>query len=234
MEQTRMERMMQPVMRRYSMVMMMGFLIVLASFIIGTINSSTAAEYFAFSKQERETATAGSDLVNQKVFVERTKVWLPPFKFVGLGMMLGAITMALGTIAQRLRTMGETVMGTWPDRLRPEMPPKPMAAKMFPMMMMMGIVILFVALFVSLWLQGVAADYWNHAIATQLNPAQPGSELLNQLGTIQSVKAWLTPFKFVGMGFLFTGITLALVTIIGALRKQEETVGTFISQAESS
>ncbi len=51
-------------------------------------------------------------------------------KFLGLGIMLGAITMALGLIAATLRNLGSDVMSGWPSRLNPGTPPKPRSAKM--------------------------------------------------------------------------------------------------------
>ena len=67
-------------------------------------------------------------------------------------------------------------------------------------------------------LSTLAYDYWNHSIANELNPAN--GTLLANLGTINAVKLWLEPLKFVGMALLLTGIGLALATIIRALRWQ--------------
>ncbi|MCH7608362.1 MAG: hypothetical protein IIC94_07340, partial [Chloroflexi bacterium] len=47
-----------------------------------------------------------------------------------------------------------------------------------------------------------------------------GSELLRQLGTVNAVATWLAPFKFVGMALLFSGIAVALLTIVRVLRWQ--------------
>lgn len=44
--------------------------------------------------------------------------------------------------------------------------------------------------------------------------------LLADLGTINAVKLWLEPFKFVGMALLLMGIGLALATIVRVLRWQ--------------
>jgi len=109
---------------------------------------------------------------------------VPSFKFVGLGIMLGAITMALGMIIQNLRELGKNVRANWPAQLNPGLPEKPLAAKMFPMIMMMGWMILIVGLIWALGLNGTVTSYWNHSIANELNLAEPGSTLLNQLGTI--------------------------------------------------
>ena len=87
----------------------MGFMVVVASLVVGFINSSITADYFAAAKIDREAALAGSSLVGNKVFIETTKIWLPAFKFLGMGMLLGGITFALATILGNLRVGGGKV-----------------------------------------------------------------------------------------------------------------------------
>lgn len=85
----------------------MGFMIVVAAFVIGLVSSATAADYFTASKVTREAAVTGSDLATQKAFVESTKAWLPAFKFLGIGMLLGGITFLLATILGRCESVVE-------------------------------------------------------------------------------------------------------------------------------
>ena len=85
------------------------FMIMMAAFVYGLVNSSISADYFQFSKETREAAVAGSDLATQKAFLESTKAWLPAFKFLGLGMILGGVTFLLATIFGVLRTGGGRV-----------------------------------------------------------------------------------------------------------------------------
>ena len=70
-----------------------------------------------------------------------------------------------------------------------------------------------------------------NSIADTLNPAGPGSVALAQLATLTSLGAWLTPFRFVGMAFLFFGITIALTVIIGTLRMQAGLLINFYNEA---
>ena len=205
----------------------MGFMIVLAAFIIGLVSSATTADYFTASKAVREAAASGSDLATQKAFVESTKAWLPALKFLGIGMLLGGITFLLATILGALRVGGGGVQQALGGEVR--MPKPPMTAKLFPMVMMMGLMILIAALVVGIVNAALAFDYWNHSIATQLNPAAEGSELLADLGTINAIKLWLAPFKFVGMATLFTGIGLALATIVQVLRWQSNRLWNMLS-----
>ncbi len=55
--------------------------------------------------------------------------------------------------------------------------------------------------------------------------------LLSQLGTVSSFAKWLNPLRMVGMAFLFTSITLALMVIIGTLRLQAGLLVDFYQKA---
>ena len=196
----------------------MGFMIVVIAFIIGLVNSSVASGYFEATKEAREAAIAGSDLATDKAFIESVKAWLPPLKFLGMGMLLGGVTFLLATILGALRVGGGRVqeaLGTGVKLIEP-----PMTAKVFPMVMMMGMMVLMIALVVGIADGFLTYDYWNHSIATQLNPAAAGSSLLGDLGTISTIKLWLEPLKFVGLGMVLTAIGLALATIVRILRWQ--------------
>ena len=118
----------------------MGFMIVVAALVIGVMVSVTAADYFSFSKLAREAATTGSDLATEKAFIESTKAWLPSFKFLGVGMIVGGVTFLLATILGALRVGGGRVQQALGETVR--MPKPPIAAKLFPIFMMMGIMIL--------------------------------------------------------------------------------------------
>jgi hypothetical protein len=52
----------------------MGLMIVGISFIVGLVVSSTAADYYANSKEVREAAVAGSDIVRDRSFIEVTRL----------------------------------------------------------------------------------------------------------------------------------------------------------------
>ena len=95
-----------------------------------------------------------------------------------------------------------------------------MTAKIFPMLMMMGMMLLMIALIIAIANATLASGYWNHSIATQLNPALEGSGVLGDLASIASVGNWVAAIKFTGMGFVFAGVGLALATIVRVLRWQ--------------
>ena len=205
----------------------MGFMIVVVALIYGIIISTTAADYFSFSKLTREAAVAGSDLTKEKAFIESTKAWLPAFKFLGIGMILSGVTFLLATILGALRVGGAGVQQALGETVR--MPKLPMTAQMFPMFMMMGLMVLIAALVIGIILAIISSGYWNHSIANELNPAVEGSQLLGALSTISSIKMWLAPLKFIGMALLLSGIGLALATIVGILRWQSNRLWTMLS-----
>ncbi len=205
----------------------MGFMIVVAALIIGIFASVSAADWFSFSKETREAAGAGSSLAIEKAFVESTKAWLPAFKFLGVGMILAGVTFLLATILGALRTGGGRVQEALGESVH--LIKVPMTARLFPMVMMMGLMILIAAVIVGIVDAAITFDYWNHSIANELDQAVEGSALLNTLSTIRSIDMWLAPLKFVGMASLLSGIGLALATIVQVLRWQSSRLWDILS-----
>ena len=92
----------------------------------------------------------------------------------------------------------------------------PMTATISPMLMLMGMMTLIVGILEA----SLTFGYWNHSIANDLTPAVAGSQLLNTLATIGSIRMWLEPLKFIGMALLLSGIGLARAAIVGVPRWQ--------------
>jgi hypothetical protein len=222
-----MEKMQNGMMKRYQMFAYLGLVIVLIAFALSLSGASANTTFFSADKATREAAVASSELVDANVTRHSIPAWVPSFKFVGLGILLGAITMALGTIIKTLRDLGKDVSANWPADLNPGVPEKPRSAKLFPMVMMMGWMILFVGLIWALGLNGTVTSYWNHSVASELNVAQEGSELLRQLGVITATLPWLGVLRFMGMALLFGGITIALTVILRTLQFQEKMLRRF-------
>lgn len=82
---------------------------------------------------------------------------------------------------------------------------------------MTGLLIVFYALLVGFTNSADTAQYLSSSKIVR-ESAEAGSSLVTLKVTIESVKAWLPPLKFFGMGLLFSGITMALATIILTLR----------------
>lgn len=211
-EMSGMDKMMQGMAKMMWMPsVVMGLLIVLISLFIGWQNSQDVSEWLSNPKLVRDTADAGSTLALQKASIESTFAWLPGFKFLGMGLLFSGIVFLLATIIGALREAGVSVQKA--AGVQPKVLVKPMTAKLFPMLMMFGLLILIINFIVDLNLASSASSYWNHNIKGELDAAGSGSELLAQLSSIQSTKAWVAPLKFVGLAFLFTSIALALATV---------------------
>jgi hypothetical protein len=202
--------------RKYPLLIAMGFMMVMIAVIVGYFNSQTAAAYFAQPKELRETT-----LMAQRASIESTGLWLPYFKFLGIGLILGGIVMALRVIIDSLKAVGAEVLSNLPAEKRPQMPAPPWFAPLMPMVMMLGEVILIVALIVSLGLAGIANQVFAHPVP-EIDAAGAGSALLAQVQTIQTVSAWLVPFKFLGVATEFVAIVMGLATIIFILGAQTE------------
>lgn len=225
--------MIEGMMPAWPAIAVMGWLMVLISLLVGALVLSPAqATFFSDAKAVREGAQVGSAFVNANVAAHVIETWLPQFKFLGLGLGLMAIVMALGTIAKKLRRMGYVISSHIPEALRPEMPPIPKRVRVFQVSTVMGVMVLVAALVIGVVLAtGVVPAYWNNSIANTLNTAEAGSALLSQLGVITSFPHWLTPLRMVGMAFLFTAITIALTVIIKTLRIQGKLLLRFYEQA---
>ena len=225
--------MIERMMPLYPALAVMGWMFVLITLLVGWFVLSPAqAAFFSDGKAIREGALVGSTFVNANLTSHALEAWLPQFKFLGLGLALLAIVMALGTIAKRLRNMGQVVFSQLPEDMRPSLPPPPKQVKLFQISAMMGIMILLIVLVVGLVVGfSVVSDYWNHSIATELNQAQPGSALLSQLSVISSYLFWLNPVRMAGMAFLFTAITVALTVIISTLRMQTRLLNGLVQKA---
>lgn len=228
-------RMIQGMMPAWPAIAVIGWMMVLVALLVAALVLSPArATFLSDTKAVREGALVGSALVRANVSSHVLETWIPQFKFLGLGLGLMAIVMALGTIAKTLRRMGFVLSSHIPEGLRPQMPPIPRRVRVFQLSTVMGVMILMAALVVGLVLAtGVVPTYWNHTISDTLNNAEVGSTLLAQLGMVSSFHFWLDPLRMVGMAALFTGITVALTVIVKTLRIQERLLAGFYNAVTS-
>lgn len=223
-----MEKMQNAMMKRYKMFAAIGIIIVLIAFWVSLQGSQAQAVFFSVDKATREAADVGTNIVAANVTRHVIPNWVPSFKFLGLGILLGSITMALGLVATTLRNLGTDVTSKWPAELNPGTPEKPRSAKMFPMLMLMGWMLLLIGLIIALASNGTVSAYFANSIATTLNPAQAGSAELNQLAIVTGVKPILAALRFLGMAFIFSAIIMALTVIIRTLQHQEKTIMKFV------
>lgn len=209
-----MQKMIGKMARMYPLLLAMGFMMVAIAFVVGYFNSQTAAEYFSQPKLVRETG-----LMAQRAAIESTGLWLPYFKFLGLGLILGGIVMALRVIIDNLNIAGLETLSNLPEKVRPALPSPPWYGKLMPMVMMIGMLIFVAALIVGLGLAATARQVFANPIP-EIDAASAGSALLGQLQSIQATLAWLVPFKFFGVATEFLAILMGLATIVYILTNQ--------------
>ena len=65
------------------------------------------------------------------------------------------------------------------------------------------------------------SDHFESSKAVR-DAAEAGSGLLSQLGTIEATKAWLTPFKFIGLMSFLAAISMVLFSAIRTLQLRGE------------
>ena len=208
----------------------MGAMVLMASLGIGAVQSNFASDFFGFDKGTREAADAPAFLIDKQQFIEHTSVWLPRFQLLGMGLMFSGITFLLATILGNLRLAGAMVQKQSGRRMLAPKPP--WSAELFPMLMMMGLMILIGAFVVSIVIaESAARDVFGNPIAT-INAAESGSSLLGDLQDVKTFTAWLQAFAFTGLALVLSGIVLALYTIAQALRFQHGRIAAMAHGAE--
>ena len=210
-------------------MLLMGLMIVFASLGLSVVKANFASDYFGVEKGIREAADAPAYLIDKRQFIESVNVWLPGLPLLGIGLILSAITFSLANILGVFRAGGvqiQQAFGKEPQTLTPTI-----TAKLFPMLMMMGLMILIGALVVSIVIAITAGDVFGNAIS-EINAAESGSDLLGDLQTVKTYGAWLQAFAFTGLALVLSGIVLALYTIAQALRFQHGRIAAMARGAE--
>ena len=214
--------------RMWLPMFLMGAMVLIASLVIGAVQSDLSTNLFEVTKTTREVSPSGS-LLDKQEFIETTSIWLPRFQLLGMGLMFGGITFLLATILGNLRVAGAMVQKQSGRRM---LVPKPSwSAQLFPMLMMMGLMILIGALVVSIVVAITAGDVFGNPIAT-INAAESGSSLLGEFQDVKTFGAWLQAFAFTGLALVLSGIVLALYTISQALRFQHGRIAAMARGAE--
>jgi hypothetical protein len=204
--------------RMWQPMLAMGAMVIVAGIVLGIVSAAHADDYFGLGAAAIAGAPADGSIVGDRAFYEAvTNGFLPPLLFLGLGFLLSGVTFLLATILGTLRDGGRDIQravgGTPVDLV------KPITARLFPALMMMGLMVLIGALVVGIVVAVDQSNYWLHASSQVANgPSTPA--LASDLGDIQSIRAWLQPLDFIGMGLILSGIVLALATVVRALRFQ--------------
>ncbi len=214
--------------RMWLPMFLMGAMVLIASLVIGAVQSGLSTDLFEVTKTTREVSPSGS-LLDKQEFIETTSIWLPRFQLLGMGLMFGGITFLLATILGNLRLAGAMVQKQSGRRMLAPKPP--WSAQLFPMLMMMGLMILIGALVVSIVIAITAGDVFGNPIST-INAAESDSGLLGDFQDVKTFGAWLQSFAFTGLALVLSGIVLALYTIAQVLRFQHSRIAEMAEGAE--
>ncbi len=216
--------------RMWLPMFLMGAMVLMAALGIGAVQSNFASDFFEFDKETREAADAPAFLIDKQQFIEHTSVWLPRFQLLGMGLMFGGITFLLATILGNLRLAGAMVQKQSGRRMLAPKPP--WSAQLFPMLMIMGLMILIGAFVVSIVIaESAARDVFGNPIST-INAAESGSSLLGDFQDVKTFGAWLQAFAFTGLALVLSGIVLALYSISQVLRFQHGRIAQMARGAE--
>ncbi len=207
--------------RMWLPVFAMGAMVLFAALAIGAVQSSFSADLYGVDKATREAATVSGSLLDKQQFVEMTGIWLPQLQLLGMGLLFGGITFLLATILGNLRLYGGLVQERSGRRVLALKPP--WSAQMFPMLMMLGVMVLIGAFVVSIVVAGIASDVFGKPISV-IDGAESGSGLLGDLQTVKTYGAWLQAFALSGLALVLSGIVLALYTIAQVLRFQHSRI----------
>ena len=190
---------------------LMGVMVLFSGAIIAGVNSFRVDEFFGSPDMRQALNLGAADPADQLTF-SSIQTWLPGYQFLGMGLLFAAITMVLAAILGRLRVLGGTVQGSLGAPI--VFPPFPISARLFPMLMLFGLIVLLTQLGVSAWL------------ATEAKSGDPGA-LLN----VQQHADWLQGMRFAGVGLMLSGIALAMFTITIAMRFMTGRVAEVTAQA---
>jgi len=202
-------------------MLLMGLMIIGASLVLSLVNASAASDYFGLPQTIRGAADAPGSVIDDRQFIESTNVWLPGFQLLGIGLILAAITFSLASILGVFRAGGVRIQQAFGHEAQALTPP--ITARLFPMLMMMGLMILIVNLIISVVIGSLAWDVYGHSVA-EINAAPEGSDLLGDLGTVNTFKTWLAPLPFIGIATILVGISFAVHTILQVIRFQGQRI----------
>ncbi len=211
-------------------MLLMGLMVIAVGLGLGIATAAVASDYFGLPQSVRGAADAPASAIDDRQFIESTRVWLPGFQLLGIGLLLSAITFSLANILGVFRTGGVRLQQAFGGEAQALTPP--ITARLFPMLMMIGLVVLIVNLIIAAFIGGLAWDVYGHSVA-EIDAAPEGSSLLGDLGTVNTYKTWLAPLPFIGLATILVGISFAVHTILQVIRFQGQRIRELAQTASS-
>jgi hypothetical protein len=182
----------------------MGFMAVLVGLGTGIAGGVNFGDAFSPSAEL-------ADLGRAEALVQVTGATL----FLGMGLILGGITMTLVNVVRSLRDAGRDVqvsLGARPVQLD-----KPLSGKLTPHVMLMGVMVEVAAFVIGIVAATTIGDVSLTALA-DLSTA--GAADIADIGFVRAASAWLPGLRLVGLALILTSVVLTLTTIQKAIRFQ--------------
>ena len=135
--------------------------------------------------------------------------------FLGMGLILGGITMTLVNVVRSLRDAGRDVqvsLGAQPVQLD-----KPLSGKLTPHVMLMGVMVEVAAFVIGIVAATTIGDV---SLAALADPSTAGAADIADIGFVRAASTWLPGLRLVGLALILTSVVLTLTTIQKAIRFQ--------------
>ncbi len=105
--------------RIYPLLVMGGFFIVITALVIGIVLAGVASDVFDNTKTMRDAAPVGSSLLADQGDLATFPLWVQPFKFVGIALLVGGIfTVFWGLLRSLREARGEAMVESIPVLLK--------------------------------------------------------------------------------------------------------------------
>lgn len=182
----------------------MGFMAVLVGLGTGIAGGVNFGDAFSPSAEL-------ADLGRAEALVQVTGAFL----FLGMGLILGGITMTLVNVVRSLRDAGRDVqvsLGAQPVQLD-----KPLSGKLTPHVMLMGVMVEVAAFVIGIVAATTIGDVSLTALA---DPSSAGAGHIADIGFVRAAGAWLPGLRLVGLALILTSVVLTLTTIQKSIRFQ--------------
>jgi hypothetical protein len=103
----------------YPLLIAAGFAIVTAALIIGIVLAGVASDVFDNAKELRDAAAAGSPLLADQGDLATIPLWVQPFTFVGLTLLIGGVfTVFWGLLQSLQKARGAAMVESVPILLK--------------------------------------------------------------------------------------------------------------------
>ncbi len=103
----------------YPLLVMGGFFMVIAALVIGIVLAGVASDVFDNTKTVRDAAPVGSSLLADQGDLATFPLWVQPFKFLGIALLVGGIfTVFWGLLRSLQEARGAAMVESIPVLLK--------------------------------------------------------------------------------------------------------------------